>query len=117
MLPGFETVLIGHGAGDFIERTIAAAEAFGLPNPQNRQVFPIAKFRQLVDDELIAAKAGTVVAFRDQGGFELPGVITAVGNATVSVDFNHPLAGRNIVFKAQILSVLEPELQVVGIKL
>lgn len=117
MLAGFEQTLIGRAAGDEFVQTIAAANAFGEPNPKNKQRFAIAKFKHLIEDELIPTEVGSVVAFKDPGGFDLPGVISAIDEQFVSVDFNHPLAGKDIVFKARIVSVLEPEQQAVEIKL
>lgn len=117
MLPGFETVLLDHVAGEIIEQTIAATDAFGMPNPQNQHCFPVDKFRELIEDEFVSTEVGSVVAFSDPGGIELPGVITAISDSSISVDFNHPLAGRDIVFKAQILSVLDPEQQALEINL
>jgi FKBP-type peptidyl-prolyl cis-trans isomerase SlpA len=49
---------------------------------------------------------GLVVSFQSPEG-ELPGVIRRVGDETVQVDFNHPLAGRDIVFEADIIDVVQ----------
>ena len=117
MLPGFESVLLGFKSGDELEETIAADNAFGQPNPDNCQRFAIAKFQHLIDDELMPTEVGSVVSFKDPGGFDIPGVIKAIDSDAVTVDFNHPLAGKDIVFKAKIISVLEPEQQPLEIKL
>ena len=47
---------------------------------------------------------GDVFSFQNGEG-ELPGVVTEVGDDLVKVDFNHPLAGRNIIFKVNIVEV------------
>ncbi|MCG8413901.1 MAG: peptidylprolyl isomerase [Pseudomonadales bacterium] len=117
MLPGFERTLLGRVAGEEFEQILPAADAFGEPNPKNKQRFAIAKFKHLIEDDLIPTEVGSVVAFKDPGGFDLPGVISAIDDQFVSVDFNHPLAGKEIVFKARILSVLEPEQKAIEIKL
>ena len=116
MLPGFEATLIGRRAGEEYQQTIAATEAFGEPNPRNKQRFPLASFQHLMEDELVPTEVGSVVAFKDPGGFSLPGVITAIDDQFIAVDFNHPLAGKDIVFRVRILSVLTPEEQVVRIR-
>ena len=54
---------------------------------------------------------------RPDWGFDLPGVVAAIGEATVTVDFNHPLAGKPIVFPDQVLSVLPPAVATVQVKL
>jgi FKBP-type peptidyl-prolyl cis-trans isomerase SlpA len=48
---------------------------------------------------------GVVVSFRDAAGAELPGVIKTVEGDWVTVDFNHPLAGRDLTFEVEILQV------------
>jgi FKBP-type peptidyl-prolyl cis-trans isomerase SlpA len=47
---------------------------------------------------------GLMVSFAAADG-ELPGVVTRLFEKTVEVDFNHPLAGRPIVFDVSILAV------------
>ncbi len=117
MLPGFESVLLGHKAGDLLEELVSADNAFGQPNPDNCQRFAIARFQHLIDDELMPAGIGSVVSFRDLGGFDIPGVVKAIDSDAVTVDFNHPLAGKDIVFKTKLLSVLSPEEEPIEIKL
>lgn len=117
MLPGFEKRLLGLAAGEEISDLIPASEAFGMPNPDNRQRFAIDKFQHLLEDDLIPTEVGSVVTFKDPGGFDIPGVIMNIDDRTVEVDFNHPLAGKDIVFRARILSVLPPDEQPVELKL
>ncbi len=116
MLPGFENKLLGLGSGDEIETTLDAQQAFGEINPANRHRFPIAKFRNLLEDDLIPTEVGAVVSFKDAGGFDLPGVIAELSESVVVVDFNHPLAGKPIVFRARIESVIAADVEAVEIK-
>jgi FKBP-type peptidyl-prolyl cis-trans isomerase SlpA len=116
MLPGFEQELLGLSKGDEIEIALAAEQAFGAVNPANRHRFPIAKFRNLLEDDLIPTEVGAVVSFKDAGGFDLPGVIAELTEFMVVVDFNHPLAGKEIVFKARINSVIDADVEAIEIK-
>lgn len=116
MLPGFEQALLGLRQGDEIETTLDAEHAFGEINPANRHRFPIAKFKNLLEDDLIPTEVGAVVSFKDAGGFDLPGVIAELSESMVVVDFNHPLAGKDIVFKARINSVIDADVEAVEIK-
>ena len=104
MLPGFESVLVGLAAGAEKTVTIAAADGFGEANPDNLQTFPREKLASICsnEDELVA---GAVLSFADAARGELPGVIKTVTADEVVVDFNHPLAGRDIVFQVHILDV------------
>lgn len=46
-----------------------------------------------------------MISFADANGAELPGVLSDIGEETVEVDFNHPLAGHTIKFEVEIISV------------
>ncbi len=116
MLPGFEQQLTGLRAGDEIESLLSAKQAFGESNPANRHRFAIASFKNLLEDNLISTQPGSVVSFRDAGGFDLPGVVASISESTVVVDFNHPLAGKDIVFKARIDSVIAADVETVEIR-
>ncbi|MDA1371762.1 MAG: peptidylprolyl isomerase [Proteobacteria bacterium] len=117
MLPGFEAVLCGLQAGEEIERLLPAEQAFGPVNPDNQHRFPIAKFAHLLEDDLIPTAVGSVISFKDVAGFDLPGVVTEIGENFISVDFNHPLAGKQILFKARIVSVVPPDVEAIEVKL
>src|SRR5690554_5017809 len=92
LLPGFEQALFGFKAGDKRSIVIPPERGFGRPNEQNVQVMPRKNFTEL---EL---EYGVMVIFRDAAGGEMPGVVKAFDDKEVTVDFNHPLAGRDITF-------------------
>ncbi|MNG11221.1 FKBP-type peptidyl-prolyl cis-trans isomerase SlyD [compost metagenome] len=48
---------------------------------------------------------GLLVIFNDAANAELPGVVKAFDDAQVTIDFNHPLAGKTLSFEVQILEV------------
>jgi FKBP-type peptidyl-prolyl cis-trans isomerase SlpA len=100
MMTGFEAHLIGMSKGDIKEVLVPAANAFGEYNSDNLQQFDLASFSPDV-----ALEEGLVVNFADAAGAELPGVVNSISNTKVVVDFNHPLAGRDIIFKVKIASV------------
>ena len=98
LLPGFEIPLQGLKAGDQGEFIISPENAFGQRNPENIQQLG----RDNFDQESL--NVGDVFSFQNGEG-ELPGVVIEVGDNLVKVDFNHPLAGRNIIFKVDIIEV------------
>ena len=116
MLPGFEAVLIGLKPGQELETILEPEQAFGVVNPRNQHRFPVAKFKNLLEDELISTEVGAVVSFKDAAGFSLPGVIAEISDQTIAVDFNHPLAAKRIVFKANIVAVLPADVAGVEVK-
>ncbi|MGO1297301.1 MAG: FKBP-type peptidyl-prolyl cis-trans isomerase [Vibrio sp.] len=96
----FEKHLIGLKAGDSQAIELAAKDAFGEPNPDNIQHMDRTKF---IGDA--AVEVGTIMAFSGPDGQEYPGVIKAISGESVTVDFNHPLAGQDVTFEVDILSV------------
>jgi FKBP-type peptidyl-prolyl cis-trans isomerase SlpA len=102
LLPGFEEFLIGLTTGDHKTFTVPAEKAFGQSNPQNIQEMKRSSFA--VDMPL---SPGLVVSFADAQNAELPGVIKSIDGDYVTVDFNHPLAGKDLEFEVQILSVTD----------
>ena len=116
LLPGFEAALEGRQAGDKISVLLPPEEAFGAHNEDNVQRFPRQRFAGLLANITDPVQPGTVVAFTDVGGNEIPGVLTDIGDSEVGIDFNHPLAGREILFKADIMAVLPAGTQAVRIQ-
>jgi FKBP-type peptidyl-prolyl cis-trans isomerase SlpA len=96
---GVERRLLGLEPGADVRLEIEPAEAFGEPMSDNVRFMPRAQFAPS-----IALEPGVVVSFRAPDG-ELPGVVRAVEGDLVVVDFNHPLAGRRLVFHVTILDV------------
>ncbi|MGB1271801.1 MAG: FKBP-type peptidyl-prolyl cis-trans isomerase [Endozoicomonas sp.] len=97
---GFEEVLVGLKSGDEQVRSVLPEKAFGMPNPNNIQSLPRTSF-----SSDIKLEEGLVMSFADAGNGELPGVIQSFNDQTVQVDFNHPLAGRNLLFEVRIVNV------------
>ena len=104
MLPGFEQVLLGLKAGVEKTVTVPAENGFGQSNPDNMQTFPREQLAGVCENvgDLVP---GAVLSFADAARGELPGVVVAVSDTEVEVDFNHPLAGRDIVFRVSIVSI------------
>ncbi len=105
LLPGFESVLVGLSAGDAEQILIHSSEAFGEKIDDNIRLMKRDLFKEIDVSESL--EIGLIVSFDGPGG-ELPGVIIDVTNDFVKVDFNHPLAGKDILFDFSILSVTEP---------
>ncbi len=96
----FEQCLLGMKAGQQQAVELVADDAFGQPNPDNIHHMDRAKFIGEADVEV-----GTIMAFSGPDGMEIPGIITNIAGDSVTVDFNHPLAGQDVIFDIEILSV------------
>jgi len=100
LLPGFEEQLIGLVAGDEKSFEISPENGFGMPNPNNRQIMSVDMFGPEME-----LSEGLMVSFADANKQELPGMIVGIDEGKVEVDFNHPLAGKDITFDVKILAV------------
>jgi FKBP-type peptidyl-prolyl cis-trans isomerase SlpA len=96
----FEACLIDLNEGEKRSIDLKAEDAFGLPNPDNIHHMDRAKFMGETEVEV-----GTIMAFSGPDGVEIPGIIANIAGDSVTVDFNHPLAGQDVVFDVEILSV------------
>jgi FKBP-type peptidyl-prolyl cis-trans isomerase SlpA len=98
---GMEDALIGAKVNDEVEYQISPEQGYGYPNEENIHRLPASDF---ADDMHIAL--GQVIAFdgpvEDE---EISGTIIAMDSNEVVVDFSHPLAGRNLLFKASVVDI------------
>ena len=97
---GFEERLLGMSVAEKASFTVLPEKAFGQHNPSNIQQI---KRKTFAAD--MALSEGLVVSFADANKGELPGVIQSIGDDEVTVDFNHPLAGKTLTFKVEIVAV------------
>lgn len=100
LLPGFEKALFGMLEGEHKTVVIKPEDGFGQRNPNNIQ--EIARSQFSPDLEL---SEGLMLSFADAQKTELPGVVQSYDDDVVVVDFNHPLAGRDILFEVAILKI------------
>jgi FKBP-type peptidyl-prolyl cis-trans isomerase SlyD len=105
MLPGFEKELEGKKAGDKFDFTINHADAYGEYDDENVMDLPknIFMVDGKFDDEMISE--GNIVPLMDSDGNRLNAMVVKINPDTVTVDFNHPLAGENLHFIGEVLEV------------
>lgn len=108
LLEGFEKVLMNLTAGDTRTAHLSPDEAFGQWNENNVQRFTKTDFAMTNEPEV-----GMMIEFEDKSKTTLVGVVSEVNDNTIAVDFNHPLAGQNVLFKVQIFKVIPKDSQAV----
>ncbi|PMH39732.1 peptidylprolyl isomerase [Vibrio sp. 10N.286.49.B3] len=96
----FEHCLLGLTMGEQRSIELSAEDAFGMPNPDHIHYMDRAKF---VGDAEV--EVGTIMAFSGPDGMEIPGIISEIAGDSVTVDFNHPLAGQDVTFDVDIIGV------------
>jgi len=100
---GLELALYGLAAGDEQELLIDGADVYGPRDSERIQKVELTRFPVGINPE-----PGLIVAFTNADGEELAGSVLAVEDGLATVDFNHPLAGRELKFRCRILAVDEP---------
>ncbi len=107
LLPKFEENLAGKAQGDSYEFTLLHMDAYGPVEPEAVVDIPLDVFMvegKLAEDMLTI---GGQVRLRDQDGRLLQGTVLQRGLETVKIDFNHPMAGKDLHFSGIITSVRE----------
>ena len=100
IIPGLENALTGKAVGDSMTVAVSAAEGYGEVQQELIQDVPRTSFQGVEQIEVgmqFEAQTG-------QGG-TVPVTVTAVTDETVTVDGNHPLAGKNLNFDVSIEAV------------
>lgn len=103
LISGLEMAITGLKAGDKQTVELDPLNAFGYSDPDNIHHLPRSEFS---DD--LPIDPGTILSFSTPSGDEIPGMIREVKDDMVTVDFNHPLAGHDIIFEVDIVDIKPP---------
>jgi len=101
LITGFSNAVVGMTSGDTKTITLAADDAYGQVNPEAFQNIPKTQF----DDDFVFEVGGAVMGQGPQGPFRA--TISEVQDDTVVLDFNHPLAGKELTFEVELVDVEE----------
>ncbi len=99
LIPGLESALEGKATGETLEVTIAPEQAYGNRDERLVQIVPRAKFGEI--SEIVP---GMQVRTSGTGGSRIV-TVTGVERDLVTIDANHPLAGKTLHFQVQITEV------------
>ncbi|MFK5914752.1 MAG: FKBP-type peptidyl-prolyl cis-trans isomerase [Woeseiaceae bacterium] len=100
LIEGLEMVLYGLKVGDKQSLSIEPRDTFGFPDDENVHTLARTEFS---DDMKI--EEGMIIGFNTPSGDEIPGAIMEIKDDKVKVDFNHPLAGHEVVFNVEIVDL------------
>ncbi|MEI3154977.1 MAG: peptidylprolyl isomerase [Odoribacter sp.] len=98
----FEMNLLDKKEGDKFDFEIPAANAYGEVNEDMVVDLPKDIFQEVAAEDMVV---GNVLPMMDSIGRRLQGKIESIGEEEVRVNFNHPLAGKKLFFKGEILGV------------
>jgi len=105
LLPKFEENLNGLNTGDSFEFLLNSEDAYG-PIVESAVVHVPKNIFEVdgkVDENLL--KEGNMVPMMDAEGRRLNGKIMAIEAEAVQMDFNHPMAGKDLHFKGEVTEV------------
>ncbi|MCR9127065.1 MAG: peptidylprolyl isomerase [Rhodobacteraceae bacterium] len=100
IIPGLDEALPGMSVGEQKTVTIPADKAYGPINPEMRQAVP----REGIPAD-IPLDPGTQLQMRTPDGQAMPVTVIEATETEVTLDANHPLAGRDLTFDFEIVSV------------
>jgi FKBP-type peptidyl-prolyl cis-trans isomerase SlyD len=107
LLPMFEEKLIGLKTGQSFKFTLTSEEAYG-PVQENAIVdVPLSIFEVDGKTDTNLLQMGNVIPMMDREGRRLNGVVKNINTETVTMDFNHPMAGSALHFKGEVTEIRE----------
>lgn len=103
IIPGLEAHLGGLKVGESLQVTVAARDGYGEFDPEQIVDVPLDEF-----PEEICVEPGVELEMQDQDGDTLFARIVSVGKSRVKLDFNHPLAGKDLTFDVTVVGLRAP---------
>lgn len=97
---GLENILLGLKTDTEETFTVDGNLVYGEREEGNIHSIALTRFPVGIDPT-----PGLIVGFNAADGTEIPGAILSVNETEAQVDFNHPLAGRELLFRVKILAV------------
>jgi FKBP-type peptidyl-prolyl cis-trans isomerase SlyD len=102
IIPGLEREMVGMMVGESKDVVVAAADGYGEEDEKAFMDVPREQF-----PEEIPVKVGTELQVQNQAGQPMYARIETVGEKSVRLDFNHPLAGKELHFSVKVVGVRE----------
>ncbi|XDA97200.1 peptidylprolyl isomerase [Sulfitobacter sp. LCG007] len=100
IIPGLDSALPGMEVGEKKTVEVPCDEAYGQAKPEMRQDVP----REGIPDN-IPLELGTQLQMQTPDGQAMPVTVVGVNDATVTLDANHPLAGKDLTFDIEVVSI------------
>ncbi len=100
VIKGFDDAVMGMRKGEEKTVRIPPGEAYGPANPMLVQKLP----RDQLPKEPEPKPGMTLVATMPEGD-QIPAKITKVDKDSITLDFNHPLAGKTLIFRIKVAGI------------
>jgi len=99
IIPGLEAGIQNMNIGDKGNVLVKAEDAYGVHNPDAKQEVPKDQFAG------IDLEVGMTLYGQGEDGGTVQVVVQEIGESSVIIDFNHPLAGKDLMFAVAINNV------------
>ena len=101
LLPQFEANIDGKETGDKFTFSLTPEEAYG--NIMEEAVVELPKHLFMIDGKVNEdlLKVGNMLPMMDNDGNRLMGLVKAINDEVVTMDFNHPMAGKTLNFEGE----------------
>lgn len=103
VIPGFEEAATGMAIGEMKTFSIAPEQAYGPHRDELVVEMPAECF-----PEDIVPEPGMQLKLVDENGDEIPVIVIDVDEESVTLDANHPLAGKVLTFDIEMLEISQP---------
>lgn len=100
VISGFDNAVIGMEVGEEKKVELAPSEAYGDYDSNLIKKIPMNKLPPGEEP-----KPGMVLELRTSDGIGFPARITEVAEQDITIDLNHPLAGKTLIFQIKIVDV------------
>ena len=100
IIPGLDAGVTGMEVGDTKTVVIEPSDAYGDRDPARVQAVP----REQIPDH-IPVEPGTQLQMQTPDGQAMPVTVVDVDESTVTLDANHPLAGKDLTFNIEVVEV------------
>jgi len=101
IIPGFERAVVGMAPGESKTVTISPDMAYGM----HRNDLVVDVERERVSDKL-ELKIGGFVQIRQRDGGVIQAKVTGMSESKVTLDANHPLAGKDLTFDIKLVEIV-----------
>jgi peptidylprolyl isomerase len=107
LIEGFEKELDGMTLNEKKKFSLEPEDAYGIRDESLIQSFPRSEIPPEMNPEV-----GMAIGFRAPDGRHIPATISEVGNESIVVDLNHPMAGKKLNFEIEVVGISDTPSQI-----
>ncbi len=106
LIKGFEQALTGMTLNEKKNFTLQPGDAYGHRDEKLKQAFPRKDVPKGIEPQV-----GQTIGLHDGNGQQIPATIVDVNDEQVTLDLNHPMAGKALTFAIEVVGINEKPIQ------